>query len=126
AFYERDAGRFHRDVRPGPHRDAYVGLRERRGVVDAVAGHRDDVAFTLQAHDDVPLVLRQHVGHDLVDTERAADGFGRPYVVARQHDDPDTGLAQRLERGWRGLLDRVGDAQQAREPAVDRDEDRRR
>ena len=45
ALDERDAGALHRDVGARAHGDADVGLRERRRVVDAVAGHRHDAAF---------------------------------------------------------------------------------
>ena len=74
---ERDARRLHRDVGARAHRDADVGLRERRRIVDAVAGHRDDCAFRLQTLHDRGLVLRQHVGDDLVHAERVADGSRR-------------------------------------------------
>ena len=49
ALDQRDAGALHRDVGAGAHRDADIGLRQRRRVVDAVAGHRDDAALALQA-----------------------------------------------------------------------------
>ena len=42
---QRDAGAFHRDVGAGAHGDADVGCGQRRRVVDAVAGHRDDAAL---------------------------------------------------------------------------------
>ena len=41
-------GALHRDVGAGAHRDADVGLRQRRRVVDAVARHRDELALALQ------------------------------------------------------------------------------
>ena len=47
AFDERHVRALHRDVGAGSHRDADVGLRERRRVVDAVAGHRDALAALL-------------------------------------------------------------------------------
>ena len=40
ALDQRDARALHRDVRAGAHRDADVGLGERRRVVDAVSRHR--------------------------------------------------------------------------------------
>ena len=42
--------------------DADVGLLERRRVVDAVAGHADDVAGALQRAHDLELVLGKHLG----------------------------------------------------------------
>ena len=47
------------------HGDADVGLLERRGVVDPVAGHRDDVAVLLQGGDDAQLVRGRDAGVDL-------------------------------------------------------------
>ncbi len=41
--------------------DADVGLLQRQRVVDAVAGHADDVAALLQRLDDGVLVLRKHL-----------------------------------------------------------------
>ena len=46
------------------HRDADVGLLERGRVVDAVAGHRDDLAIALQRLDDAQLVLGGHARVD--------------------------------------------------------------
>ena len=48
ALHQRDARALHRDVGAGAHRDADVRLRQRRRVVDAVAGHRDDAPCRLQ------------------------------------------------------------------------------
>jgi hypothetical protein len=46
-------------------------------------------------------------------------------AVARQHDHANAFVAQRLERFLRGGLDRIGDAQESRWPAVDGDEEDR-
>ena len=46
------------------HRHADVGALERRRVVDAVAGHGDDVAAALERLDDPQLVLRVHARVD--------------------------------------------------------------
>ena len=48
-----------------PHGDADVGLLERRRVVDAVAGHRDDGAVGLQRAHDAQLVLGAGAGEHL-------------------------------------------------------------
>ena len=45
------------DLAARPHRDADVGLLERGGVVDGVAGHRDDVAVLLHEPGEAQLVL---------------------------------------------------------------------
>jgi hypothetical protein len=61
--------RSHRDVGAGAHRDARRRPRERRRVVDAVAGHRDDAPGLLQLERRPRLVLGQHLGLDVVDAE---------------------------------------------------------
>ena len=60
AAHQRQVAGLDRDVGAGAHRQAEVGLRERGGVVDAVADHRDDPALVLQPLDDVDLVGGQH------------------------------------------------------------------
>ena len=51
-------GRLARDVGADPaHRDADVGALQRRRIVDAVAGHRDELAARLQRLDDPDLLL---------------------------------------------------------------------
>ena len=54
-----------RDVGAGDaHRDADVGGLQRRRVVHAVAGHRDDPTVRVQRLDDPQLVLRRDAGVD--------------------------------------------------------------
>lgn len=48
------------------HGNSNVGLLERGGVIDAVAGHADDVATALEDGDDLVLVL----GEDLCEAVR--------------------------------------------------------
>ena len=55
---ERHVGGLDRDVGAGADRDADVGLRERRGVVDPVADHRHQPSLLLQAPDLAGLVGR--------------------------------------------------------------------
>ena len=69
-------GALHRHVGARAHGDAHVGLRQRRRVVDAVAGHGHDVPFGLEALDDLRFCVGQDLGLDLVDAERAPDGLG--------------------------------------------------
>ena len=87
APHEGDVGRLDGHVGPGPHGDADVGLGQGRGVVDAVADHRDHVALGLQRRDGVRLARRQDAGDHPVDPDLAGDGLGRPGRVAGQHDD---------------------------------------
>ena len=105
---------------PASHGDADVGLLQGGRVVDAVTGHRDDLAPRLQRTDEAQLVLGGHPGEDVgpgrdvgevrvghggevpaPDDDRRAveaghadlngDGASGPGVVAGDHLDPDPG-----------------------------------
>ena len=70
---QHDVGRLLGDVGAGDaHGDADVGVLERRRVVDAVAGHRDDVALVLPGAHDLELVHRRdaRVDRHLLDDGR--------------------------------------------------------
>jgi hypothetical protein len=54
--------------------EAAVGLLQRRGVVDPVAGHGDDVSALLQGVDDAVFVLRHHLGEDAHALDHLHDG----------------------------------------------------
>ncbi len=85
---EGDLGGLERHVgAPDAHRDADVGQRQGRGVVGAVAHHRDGVALLLQAPDDVLLVLRHHLGAPLVDAELGGHRRRDLRMVAGEHHD---------------------------------------
>ena len=97
ALQQRDAGALHRDVGAGPHGDADLGGGERRGVVDAVAGHGDDPPGLLQPGDHGALLIRKHLRLDIGDPEFPRHGIRRGPVVSGQHDDLDAFGRQRLQ-----------------------------
>ena len=104
--HDDHVGGFHRGVGAGgAHREADVGLGQRRRVVDAVAGHagrrRSAVCSVL---DGGELVLGQQVAARVVDAGLRARWPARWRVVAGQHDGVD---AQRLQLGDR-LRDELG------------------
>ena len=92
------AGAFHCDVRAGAHGDADIGRRQRRRVVDAVAGHGDHPPLAAQALHDVRLALGQDLGLHVVDPELSGDRLRRRAVVAGQHDDADALALQGRDR----------------------------
>ena len=94
AAEQRDARGFHGDIGPRPHRDPDVGRRERRGVVDAVAGHGDDTAFFPQTFDCLALVLRENLRLDFRNAELARHGLRRRSIVAGEHQNADAGVLQ--------------------------------
>ena len=110
------------------HTDADVGALDGRGVVDAVAGHGDDLVARLPGLDDARLVLGLDAGvHAVVldvrvellvahavevgtgngmaaigdDSQLLGNGHGGVDMVARDHDGANTGVV--------GLADGVGD-----------------
>ena len=117
-----------------PHRDADVRSLQRRGVVHAVAGHRDDVALSLQQLDQPDLVLGRDPGdhadlgqllEQLVVAHRGELGAGDRAaldpqltgdrgrgggVVAGDHPDPDAGVVALGDRRLRLRTRRVHDA----------------
>ena len=77
----------------------------------------------MKALDDGLLLLRKHVGHDLVDAaDLASHRLGRAMVVAGHHDDAQSGAAQRGDRIYGAVLDRVSHDDQPRKLAVNPDE----
>jgi hypothetical protein len=116
----------HRHVGAGPHGDADVGLGQRGRVVDAVARHRHATAFGLQPGDQGELVGGRDLAADFIQPQLRPDRFRRREPVARGHDDADALVAQRADCLGRGVLDGIGDRDQARKPAIDREEHHRR
>ena len=84
---EHDTRRLDRDVGSRADREADVGAGEGRGVVHAVADHRDREAAGLELGDLVLLVLGQHLGEHLVDAELGGDGVRDRAGVAGDHRD---------------------------------------
>ena len=104
ARHEGDVAGLHRHVGAGADGDADVGLRERRGVVDAVADHRHPLALRLQRRDLGRLLARQHVGDARGRCRpRAAMASRRAPVVAGEHHDLEPELhaaAARPRPSW--------------------------
>ena len=134
---EQDQGRgLARDVGAAPaHGDADVRRLQRGRVVDAVAGHGDDLAIGLQRIDDPQFLLGHDAredghdlhalrqlgiahalelaaGHDVLGLELGlrGDRARRCRVVAGDHDDPDAGRAAfpAPPRARSGAADRQG------------------
>src|SRR5436309_4856872 len=78
------------DIGACAHSDTDLSLRQRRSVIDAVAGHGDDPPFGLKAFDHFNFLFGQYFGFHSIDTQAARHGLSRGPAVARQHDDPNT------------------------------------
>jgi hypothetical protein len=95
SLHQGHARALHRDVGARPHGDTHIWHGQRRGVVDAVARHRDPPSLRAQVADDFNLPLRQHLGLNINDTEFRGHGLGRPATVAREHHDRQSGVGRR-------------------------------
>ncbi len=94
-------------LRAGVHGHADVGLRERRRVVGAVAGHRHQSPACLFLADQRELVFGRGLGEEVVDPGLLRDGGGGERVVARDHDRADAHRAETLEAVRDAALDNV-------------------
>lgn len=68
-----------------PDGNADVGLRARRGVVHAVARHRDGEAARPDLSELRRLLVREHLGEELVKGELVGHPLHHAAVVAREH-----------------------------------------
>ena len=118
AFDQSNAGTLHRRVGAGAHRDADLRL----GVVDAVTRHCDETALILQFLHGRSLLIRQHLGHDLVDTELACDGLRRGAAVPGQHHHAVALLPQRLQGAGGAFFEGIGHGDKSCRPPVDGDQ----
>jgi len=74
---------------PVVHRQADIGLGQRRGIVGAVAAHGDQLALGLLGADALQLLLRRSLGDQVVDAGLGGDGGGGQRVVAGHHHGAD-------------------------------------
>ena len=116
---------FARRHRPGVHRDADIRLRQRRRVVGAVAAHRDELALGLLLADQLELVLGRRLGEEIVDPGFGGDRRRGQRVVAGDHDRADAHLPQLGEALADAALDDVLEVDDAEQPVVLGDGERR-
>ena len=114
-----------RGGRAGVHRHADVGLRERRRVVRAVAGHRDHPALRLLLLDQRHLRLGRRLGEEVVDAGLLGDLGGGDAVVAGDHHRADAHPAQLVEALAHAALDDVLEVDDAEHVVVPGDDERR-
>ena len=114
-----------RRLRAGVHGDADVGLRQRRRVVGAVAAHGDELALGLLVADEPQLLLGRGLGEEIVDAGFRRDRRGGHRIVAGDHDGADAHAAQLGEALADAALDDVLEVNDAEQPAVLGDRERR-
>jgi len=84
----------HGHVGARTHRDADIGTRQRRRIVDTVTGHRDDAALRLQLLDQLQLVGGFDFAVHFFDAQALPHSAGRGQTVAGGHHDAQACLAQ--------------------------------
>ncbi len=114
-----------RGHRAGVHRDADVGLGQRRRVVGAVAAHGDELALGLFVADQLQLVLGRRLSQEVVDAGLGGDGRGGHRVVAGDHHRADPHAAQFGEALADAAFDDVLEVDDAEQLAVARHGERR-
>ena len=112
-------------LRAGVHRHRHVGLRQRRRVVGAVAGHRHQPPCALVLADQLELGLRRGFGEEVVDAGLGGDRRGGERVVAGDHDGLDAHAAQLGEALLDAALDDVLELDDAEHARVVADDQRR-
>ena len=94
-------------LRAGIHGDADVGLRQRGGVVGAVAGHGDEFAAGLLAANELQFVFGCGLRKKVVDACLARNGRGGQRIVAGDHHGANAHGAQLREAISDASLDYV-------------------
>src|ERR1017187_4249552 len=98
---------FFRGLRTGIHRYGHVGLRQRRGIVGAIATHGDQAAVLLMLTNQRQLRLGRGLGQEVIDARLGGDRRRRELVVAGDHDGADAHAAQLREALANAGLDDV-------------------
>ena len=107
-----------RRLRAGVHRDADVGLRQRRRVVGAIAAHGDELALGLLVANEAQLFLGRGLCQEIVDTGFRRDSGCGHRIVTGDHDRADAHAAQFGEALADTALDDVLEVNDAEHPAV--------
>ncbi len=98
-------------------------MRKRRSVVDAVAGHRDNVALGLEPFDFRGLLVGKDFGTDFIDRKTPRNGKCRRAAIAGHHDHAQSVVLEVANCAGGRFLHRIGNPEQAGRLAVDHDED---
>ena len=99
---EKDVPSFAGQVGSGRESEADIRLRERGGIIDAVACHTDFLALRLQVTDGGELVRRQEIGANVVNVSFVRDGSGCGGKVSSEDDGVNVKLLQLGDSGGGG------------------------
>ncbi|CCJ81125.1 hypothetical protein BN134_1855 [Cronobacter dublinensis 1210] len=99
--------RLFRRLGAGVHRHRHVRLRQRRGVVGAIAGHRHQPSFGLILADQRQFGLRRRFGEKIIHARFGRDGGGGQPVVAGDHHRFDAHFAKLREALFNAAFDDI-------------------
>ena len=91
----------------GIHRDAHIGLSERRRIVGAVSHHGDEFALGLLLADIGELGFGRGLGQEIVHARGLGNGRRGERIVARDHHGPQAHLPQPLKAVFHARLQDV-------------------
>ena len=115
---------FARRHRAGVHRHTDIGLGQCRGVVGAVAAHRDELALRLLLADQLELILGCRLSEEIVNPRFGRDRGRGQRVVAGDHDRADPHLPQLGKAIADAALHDILEMDDAQQPLVFRDGER--
>ena len=124
ALHQHHVRRVDGHIRARTDGNADVGPGQGGRVVDAVA-HHGDLALLLQLTNDAFLALGQNACDDLIHARLRADGSGRAFVIAGEHDHMQAHVLQLPNRAGAVLLDHVRHGDHTQQLSVPAEEQRR-
>ena len=122
--HQGNIGRLQRCVGPGSDGDPEVGAGEYRGVVEAVAYHRNPAVGGLQVGEFPALPLRVQARHHPVDTHCLTNPAGNILPVTGQHHHFESEASQGGYRLGRPGAHHIGQGHYPDRMVVNRDNDR--
>ena len=125
ALHQHNVRRRDSHVRARTNRNAAIGTRKRRCIVDAVANHGNLAALALLLAHDTLLVLREHLSDHIGHAQLGCDGLRGFLVVAGEQRYVNVHTAQCFDCRLAGRLEHISDRKNADNLTVCREEQRR-
>ena len=95
-LHQRHTCAFYGRIRPCSHRNSDVSQRQGRGIINTITGHRDHAALRLKPGNDLSLLRRQDIRHDILNAKLPGHRLCRIAMISRHHDDVNAFCLQLL------------------------------
>src|SRR5262245_34613352 len=109
-------------VRPSSHSDPHISRCKGRRIINTVACHSHYTGLGLEAGNDLCLLVRQYVSHNLLNPELPSHSVSRIVVISRHHDNSNTFSFEFLHHISSRNLDRIRHAEDTGNLLIDSDE----